>query len=259
MGQRLNRAKLKIKAARIRFEAPDAGELAPRLAAVLAAIYAAYTSGWDDVIASDARRGALTAEAVMLARLVCELAPDEPEALGLAALVLHCEARRAARLGPGGAFVPLLEQDPSLWDGELIDEAEAFLSRASAHGRMGRYQLEAAIQSAHVERARTGGPDWNAVLLLYDGLVAATPSLGAAVGRIAALAQARGPCAALAELAALPERAVRTYQPFWALTADLNARAGRTDEAADAYDRAIGLSADAALRAFLIRRKSELT
>jgi RNA polymerase sigma-70 factor (ECF subfamily) len=259
MGQRLTRAKLKIKAANLRFEAPEADQLAPRIQAVLDAIYAAYCCGWDDAAAADLERPGFAEEALALGRLVPQLAPDQPEALGLLALMLHCEARRPARRHPDGAFAPLSDQDTALWDRGLIAEAEAVLTRAARLGAIGRYQLEAAIQSAHAERCVGGATDWAGVLLLYEGLVALSPSIGAAVGRIAAVARAKDPAAALTELKALPRVEVGAYQPYWALFADLCARTGQVAEAQGAYDRAAGLTSDPALRAFLARRKAELS
>lgn len=254
MARRLSRAKNRIRGAGIPFEVPAPDELAPRLDAVLEAIYAAYGSGWDDVAGDDPRRSGLPAEALHLGGLVVSLLPDEPEARGLLALMLHCEARRDARRGTDGAFVPLSEQDCRLWSPALCEEAEHELARAAEAGRIGRFQLEAAIQSAHARRAVTGSTDWEAVALLYEGLVLLAPTLGAQVGRAAAIAEARGAETGLALLEQLDVEATRSYQPYWALAAHLFARLGRVALAADAYQRAIGLCDDAAMRAFLQRR-----
>jgi RNA polymerase sigma-70 factor (ECF subfamily) len=254
MARRLSRAKNRIRGAGIPFEVPAPDELAPRLDAVLEAIYAAYGSGWDDVAGDDPRRSGLPAEALHLGRLVLSLLPDEPEARGLLALMLHCEARRDARRGTDGAFVPLSEQDCRLWSPALCKEAEQELARAAEGRRLGRFQLEAAIQSAHARRAVTGSTDWEAVALLYEGLVLLAPTLGAQVGRAAAIAEARGAQAGLALLEQLDVEATRNYQPYWALAAHLFARLGRTALASDAYQRAIGLCDDTAMRAFLQRR-----
>jgi RNA polymerase sigma-70 factor (ECF subfamily) len=156
MGKRLVRAKEKIRQARIPFRVPERSELADRLETVLDAIYAAFTEGWTDPAGTDAARRDLAEEATYLARLIAGLLPEEPEALGLLALLLHAEARRRARRNSLGEFVPLAEQDTTLWDADLIREAETLLRRASALGALGRYQLEAALQSAHVYRCRTG-------------------------------------------------------------------------------------------------------
>ena len=259
MGQRLVRAKAKIRAAAIPFAIPPAEALPERLEAVLDAIYAAYSEGWSDPGGADPARRDLTDEALYLARLASELAPDEPEALGLLALTLYAEARRAARRGPAGQYTPLADQDPALWDGPMIAEAEAALRRASAMGRIGRYQLEAALQSAHIHRRRTGADNWAEVVRLYDALIALTASPVAAVNRALALAEAEGPAAGLAalpDLAADPR--LEGYQPYWAARADLLARSGAAPDAAHAYDIAIGLERDPAVRAFLMQRRSAL-
>ncbi len=159
MGQRLVRAKQKIRQAGIPFAVPGRAEVAGRLDAVLEAIYAAFAEGWSDPAGTEARRRDLTGEGIWLGRLVARLLPDEPEALGLLALMLHAEARRGARRNADGDYVPLAEQDPAQWDMRLIDEAEAALGRAGGMDQVGRYQLEAAVQSAHVVRRRTGRAD----------------------------------------------------------------------------------------------------
>lgn len=251
MGQRLTRAKTKIRDAGIAFEVPEAKELPPRLDAVLEAIYAAYGSGWDDVAGADPRRKGLTAEAIDLGRLLLRLMPGEPEVQGLLALMLHCEARRDARRTPTGQYVPLSEQDVARWSMATIDEAERLLSAAARACRIGRFQLEAAIQSAHAQRARTGQTDWEAIALLYEGLVRLAPTIGAMLGRAAAVAEAHGAAAAWALLEALPTEATQSYQPYWALAAHLLKRMGRPEEADPAYSRAIGLCADPAMREFL--------
>ncbi len=166
MGQRLVRVKAKIRDSGIRFEIPESRELAARLAAVLNAIYAAYGSGWEDVAGADSRRKGLVEEAIWLGRLVPGLLPDEPEAQGLLALMLHCEARRAARRDANGGYVPLAQQDVSLWSRSMIAEAEEMLVAASRTKQPGRFQLEAAIQSVHARRAVTGWTDWEAIALL---------------------------------------------------------------------------------------------
>ncbi len=257
MGQRLVRAKVKIRNAGIQFEIPEHRELPARLEAVLDAIYAAYGSSWDDVAGADPRRKELADEAISLGRLVRELLP-EPEAAGLLALMLHCEARRGARRDADGGYVPLTRQDVERWSRPMIDEAERILAGASEAGRPGRFQLEAAIQSVHAQRAVTGRTDWEAIALLYEGLIRLAPTIGARVGQAAALAEARGADAGLATLDGLPSGALETYQPYWALRAHLLSRLGRADQARDAYARAIGLSEDAAVRDFLVGRSSAL-
>ncbi|MDQ6436738.1 sigma factor [Mesorhizobium sp. LHD-90] len=258
MARRLTRAKARLQEAGIPFEPPEADELAPRLDAVLDAIYAAYGSGWDYVAGSDPNLRGLAGEAVYLGRLIVTLLPQEPEARGLLALMLHCEARRAARRDAHGAYVPLAEQDCALWSASLAREAEDQLTEASHPGRLGRFQLEAAIQSVHARRAVTGETDWEGVALLYEGLVRLAPTIGALVGRAAAIGEARGAEAGLALLWELPKTAVASYQPYWALKGHLFAKVGSIAETADAYGRAIGLCDDPAMRAFLIARTEEV-
>jgi RNA polymerase sigma-70 factor (ECF subfamily) len=259
MGQRLVRAKSKLRQAGIPFRVPDRGELAERLDAVLDAIYAAFAEGWSDPGGTDFRRRNLAEEGIFLGRLVAALLPGEPEALGLLALMLHAEARRGARRDAQGNYVPLAEQDPAAWDGALIDEAEELLARAGARGTVGRYQLEAAIQSAHVVRRRTGRADWQAITLLYDALLAMTGSPVVAINRAVVIAETRGAAAGLAALDALAGDArIVEYQPYWAARANLLARSGAEAAADAAYQRAIGLEPDQAVRRFLQHRRAAL-
>jgi RNA polymerase sigma-70 factor (ECF subfamily) len=227
--------------------------LPDRLDAVLEAIYAAYGSGWDDVAGADPRRKGLAAEAIYLCRLLLRLLPAEPEAEGLLALMLHCEARKDARRTTGGAYVPLSEQDVARWSQPLIAEAERHLAAAARAERIGRFQLEAAIQSIHAQRSRTGQTDWQAVALMYEGLVRLAPTVGALVGRAAAVAEAHGATTGWTLLNAIPGDAVKDYQPYWALAAHLLKRLDRFEEARSAYDRAIGLCEDPAMRDFLMQ------
>ena len=254
MGQRLTRAKAKIRDAGIRFELPEAKELPQRLDAVLEAIYAAYGSGWEDVAGSDPRRKGLAVEALELGRLLSLLMPAQPEVQGLLSLMLHCEARRAARRTASGEYVPLSEQDVARWSRAMIEEAEQLLNAAAQAGNAGRFQLEAAIQSVHAQRARTGRVDWEAIALMYEGLVRLAPTVGALVGRAAAVAEAHGAAAGWFRLQEIPTEAVKNYQPYWALAAHLLKRMQRLDEAAEAYSRAIGLCEDTATREFLARQ-----
>src|SRR3984957_12143334 len=189
MGKRLVRAKEKIRQAGIPFRVPEREELPGRLDAVLDAVYAAFAEGWTDPGGTDVARRDLAVEALFLGKLVTELLPQEPEALGLLALMLHAEARRGARRNAQGEFVPLAEQDTSLWDSQMIDAAEGLLVRASKLGSIGRYQLEGALQSAHVYRRRTGRPDWPAVVQLYDELLTLCRSPVVAINRALALAE----------------------------------------------------------------------
>lgn len=254
MGQRLSRVKTKIRDAGMAFELPDASELPVRVDAVLEAIYAAYGSGWDDVAGADARRKGLAQEAIELGRLMLRLMPAEPEVMGLLALMLHCQARFTARRANDGAYLPLSEQDVAKWSRPMIDEANTLLHAAERAGQVGRFQLEAAIQSLHAQRATAGRVDWNAVAWLYEGLARLFPTVGSLVGRAAAVAEARGAVEGYALLMQLPSEAVQSYQPYWAVAAHLLCRLGRIDEAVEAYRRAIGLCEDAAMRAFLLRK-----
>jgi RNA polymerase sigma-70 factor (ECF subfamily) len=256
MGQRLVRAKNRIRQAGIAFRVPERDELAARLDAVLEAIYAVYAQGWSDPAGTQARSRGLAQEGIWLGRQVVSLLPQEPEALGLLALTLHAEARRQARRDAQGEFVPLDAQDPAHWDATLIEEAEALLVRASRLGAPGRFQLEAAVQSAHAARRLDGRTDWAAIVELYDALLALTGSVVVAVNRAVALAAhlngPRGAAEGLAALDALGDDAqLAQYQPYWAARAALLARSGSAQAAADAYRRAIGLESDPALRRFL--------
>lgn len=255
MGQRLVRAKARIKEAGLAFEVPGADELAARLDPVLEAIYAAYGSGWDDNGADPRRRG-LAQEALWLASVVVALLPAEPEGRGLLALMLHCESRRNARRAADRSYVPLALQDTALWDLALAQEAERQLATAARAGRVGRFQLEAAIQSAHAERAMTGAVSWPAIAALHDALVAQAPTVGVLVARAAAIAAAGQPGQGLAYLDELPAGTVAAYQPYWAVRAHLLAGLGRAQEAQVAYDRALGLTEDPAVRAFLLERRA---
>jgi len=259
MSKRLGRAKSKIRQAGIPFRIPEREELPGRLDTVLDAIYAAFAEGWTDPGGTDVVRRDLTAEAIFLARLVAELLPEEPEALGLLALMLHAEARRRARRSEDGEYVPLAEQDAALWDWQRIEEAEALLRRASALGTIGRYQLEGALQSAHVHRRRTGQANWAAVVQLYDALSALTGSPVVAINRALAIAELQGASAALETMQAVAADArLAEYQPYWAARAELLAKTGAHGEARHAYEIAIGLERDPAVRRFLQRRQSAL-
>jgi len=255
MGQRLVRAKTKIRDGGIQFEIPQERELPQRLDAVLEAIYAAFGIGWDDMAGVDQRGRDLAEEAIWLARVLLQLMPQEAEVHGLLALMLHCEARRAARRGPDGRYVPLSEQDCQNWSLPLIEEAERHLDEASSRGRTGRFQLEAAIQSVHAERARSGGIQWNAIMMFYEQLMRISPTLGTRTGYAAAVAEAKGAEEGLAALDGINADAISAYQPYWAVRGHLLQRLGKTPEALDAFDRAIGLAEDPAVRQFLLQRR----
>lgn len=270
MSKRLTRAKGKVKATGIRFELPEARELPERLAAVLEAIYAAYTLHWD---AAEPHAGALGAgddagddlasEALFLAELVAAQQPGSAEALGLVALLTLCEARRPARHDAAGAFVPLDEQQPSAWDTRLADAAHDALRRAAALGQPGPFQLEACIQALHMHGLRQGRVDWPGVVVLYDGLIAMAPTLGAQIGHAVALARATGdPHRGLQALDALAEahaERLAQHQPWWAARAHLLSAAGEREAARDAYDRAIALTVQPGLRSWLAQQRGQPT
>lgn len=258
MAQRLTRAKAKIRDARIAFEVPEAKELPYRLDAVLEAVYATYGTGWDDVAGADPRRKGLATEAITLGRLLLQLLPTEPEVQGLLALMLYCEARRDARLDKEGGYVPLSEQDIHRWDWTLLAEAHQLLLCAEQAEKIGCFQLEAAIQNVHTRRAITGKTDREEIALLYEGLVRCAPTTGALVGRAAAIAEVRGAGVGWRLLESIQTESVTNYQPYWALAAHLLRSMGRDDEARRAYERAIGLCENPAMRAFLIRKSAEI-
>lgn len=255
MGQRLVRAKTKIRDGGIRFEVPEKRELPERLDAVLEAIYAAFGIGWDYMAGADERGRGLADEAIWLARVLLQLMPGEAEVQGLLALMLHCEARREARRDRDGRYVPLSEQDPKHWSPPLIEEAERHLKDAFKYGRPGPFQLEAAIQSVHAERVRTGRIEWAAIVGLYEQLIRISSTIGRRTAHAAALGEANGPARGLAVLDAIDSGSVSAYQPYWAVRAHLLQRLGKGSEAQQAYDRAIGLAEDPAIREFLLSKR----
>lgn len=251
MGQRLSRAKVKIRDAGISFEIPDGDALPERFLAVLTAIYAAYGTGWEDVLGADPKRKGLTDEALWLARALVSVAPENAEAKGLLALILYCEARRSARRNCDGAFVPLDRQDVGLWSQTMIREAEQLLALAAKAAVLGRFQLEAAIQSVHVERAITGRSNWAALLQLYDLLCGLAPTAGVGVAHAALTAEAGMPGQALSLLDEFAD-ALGDYQPYWVARGRALLLLGRRTEAIRAYQTAAGLTEDAAVREFLL-------
>ena len=258
MSQRLVRAKSKIRESGIPFRVPEREELAERLPPVLDAIYAAYAEGWSDPAGTDASSRELASEAIWLGRLLAMLLPQEAEALGLLALMLHAHARRAARRDAQGDFVPLSEQNTGLWDGAMMQEAEALLRHAAALSAIGRFQLEAAVQSAHAIRCLKGTADWPAIVTLYDALWERTGSPVVAINRAVAIAETQDAESGLAALGAIDARSLGQYQPYWSARAHLLAKTGRSSEAREAYDRAIGLEIDPAIRRFLQKKKARL-
>lgn len=252
MGQRLVRAKQRIRDAQIAFAAPDRDALPERLLDVLSAIYAAFGTGWSAVPgAEDFVRG-LVDEAIFLSRLTVQLLPNEPEAKGLLALMLYCEARAKARRGPAGEFIPLQQQDPRLWSRDMIIEAEGLLTEASRAGRFGRFQTEAAIQSVHAQRGVTGVTNAAALVQLYDLLAAHHPTLGGLVSRAVAHAEAGNATGALAMLDELPRDRVAAYQPWWVARGHALRLLGRNVDAQAALAAAAGLTEDPFVRRYLL-------
>jgi RNA polymerase sigma-70 factor (ECF subfamily) len=252
MAQRLVRAKRRIHDARIPFLVPERGQMPERLAPVLEAIYGAYAIDFP-LVAGTEPRGSLAAESHYLATTIAELLPDEPEALGLAALISLSLARRAAR--GHDEFVPLDEQDPALWDRELIAQGERCLRQARALGRIGRFQIEAAIQSVHAARASTGATDWRALLTFHAALISMAPTLGARVAYAAAVGRVEGARAGLDALDGIEDESMQRFQPAWAARAHLLAQAGLAEDAVRAYDRAISLTTDGGARRYLEKRR----
>ena len=251
MTKRLVRAKAKIRATGLRFEEPDPAEWAERVASVLEAIYGAYTLHWGQ--ADDTGSSELAAEAVYLAELVAAHLPDEPEALGLVALLWLCEARRPAR---SAVYQPLHEQDPGHWDGARIARANDALLRAAAHRSAGPYQLEAAIQAAHVQGRLAGDVPWEGITRLYERLLALAPTVGARIAHAVAVAHARDGGAGLRLLDAIEPGRVASHQPWWAARAHLLAMAGAHADAAAAYGRALALTVEPRLRDWLEGRRA---
>jgi len=254
MAQRLVRAKTKIRLAGIRFEEPEAHDLPERVQAVLEAIYAAFGLAWDDHLDGD-----FADEAIYLSDLMASLLPQQAEPAGLLALLLFCDARKAARHVdvPGSAtrFVPLHEQDIALWNKARIDRANQILWHAAGLQQAGPFQLEAAIQSAHCQRLYTGVVPWNSIAQLYEQLLHIAPTLGAQVGHAVAVGESRGPAAALHLLATVAEQHdVGTYAPYWAALAHWQAKHGEAALAAASYQTAMCLHRGTAERDYLRSR-----
>ena len=255
LAQRLVRAKAKIRAARIPYRVPDEHELPGRRRAVLAVVYLIFNEGYAASAGARLVRDDLCAEAVRLGRVLAALMPDEPEVLGLLALMLLVDARRASRVSAEGELVRLADQDRTQWDSALVTEGQALVRRCLAIGRPGPYQLQAAINAVHSDAASTETTDWRQIVHLYDQLLALAPTPMAALNRAVALAEVEGPAAALAIVDGL--NLAHTHL-FHAIRADLLRRLGRRDEAATAYDEAIERCQNGTERSFLERQRASL-
>ena len=257
MAQRIVRAKAKIRDAGIPYRVPAEADLPDRLAGVLAVIYLVYTEGHLATSGSALVRDDLCHEAIRLARVLAELMPDEPEALGLLALLLLTESRRGARTGPGGELVLLAAQDRSLWDRRLVAEGQELVRRCLRRNRPGPYQVQAAISAVHADAASVEQTDWYQVLDLYDQLTALSPGPVVALNRAVAVAEVEGPEVALAIVDGLRDR-LEALLPMHVVRAELLRELGRPDEAAAAYDAALSLADNAVERAHLESRRGSL-
>ena len=255
MAQRLVRAKGKIRDARIPYRVPAEADLPDRLRSVLAVVYLIFNEGYAASSGEQLVREDLCAEAIRLGRLLAELMPDEPEVMGLLALMLLTQARRAARTTAGGGLVRLADQDRSRWDHDLIAEGQGIVRRCLRRGQPGPYQIQAAINAVHSDAPTAAATDWRQVVALYDQLVAVAPGPVVALNRAVAVAEVDGPAAALALVDRLD---LDSYYLLHAIRGDLFRRLGRPAEAAAAYDAAIARTENAAERDFLLGRRREV-
>jgi RNA polymerase sigma-70 factor (ECF subfamily) len=255
MAQRLVRAKGKIRDAKIPYRVPGESELPRRLRAVLSVVYLVFNEGYTASSGDNLVRGDLCAEAIRLGRLLAELMPDEPEVMGLLALMLLTDSRRAARAGPDGALVLLADQDRAAWNRDLIAEGQAIVRACLRRNQPGPYQIQAAINAVHSDARTAAATDWRQIVLLYDQLLALAPNPVVALNRAVAVAEVDGPLVALTLVDTID---LDNYYLFHAIRADLLVRLGRNAEALVAYERAIGLTTNKAEQAFLERGRMAL-
>jgi RNA polymerase sigma-70 factor (ECF subfamily) len=259
LAQRIVRAKRKLRDNHAPYRVPRAPELPNRLHAVLATVYLVYTEGHTATTGDNLSRAELSREAIRLGRVLAELMPDEPEAVGLLALMLLTEARQPARTAPDGSMIRLADQDRTRWDRALIAEGHDLVRACLRRGRPGPFQIQAAIAAVHADAAvADSATDWSQIVALYDQLYALRPNAVVALNRAVAIAELRGPAAGLAALESLDSTPLEGYQPYHAARADLLARSGQREAARTAYDRAIDLSANPAERHFLEQRRAAL-
>jgi len=257
MAQRIVRAKRKLHDNHASYRIPRAAELPDRLHAVLTAIYLIYTEGHTATSGQSLTRTDLSTEAIRLGRTLVELMHDEPEAIGLLALMLLTESRRPARGNASGTMVRLADQDRSRWNRSLIAEGHELVRTCLRRNQPGPFQIQAAIAAVHADAPTAETIDWSQIITLYDQLFALRPHPVVALNRSVAVAELHGPAEGLAALET-DAATLGNYQPYHAARADLLARAGRRDEAIDAYDRAIELTTNAVERDFLVRQQAAL-
>jgi RNA polymerase sigma-70 factor (ECF subfamily) len=258
LAQRIVRAKRKLHDNHASYRIPTAAELPDRLHAVLAAVYLIYTEGHTGTSAQTLSKTDLSAEAIRLGRTLAELMPDEPEVIGLLALMLLTEARGRSRVAPDGSMVRLADQDRRLWDVDLISEGHNLVRRCLRRNQPGPFQIQAAIAAVHADAPSYESTDWGQIVALYDQLYAHRPNPVVALNRATAMAELWGPAAGLAALDEVESSALEKYQPYHAARADLLARAGRVEEAVDAYETALELTSNAVEHQFLATRKASL-